>query len=328
MARTLIGIGNTGIDITVGVPSDEKLLSLGFQKGSCVFFGPEEVKSLLTALPDPVNEPGGAAANVLCAFAALGGNGRFVGRTGYDDLKDIFINSLRSFNIAYDSPSCEPPILTSQIITAVTPDGERSFAVNHGSSHYTVPEDVNPDWFGDETALLLDGYMLMSDNGPRTLKYAVECAKPHGVPIIFMPNSLGVIENQPDEVAFFMSAATAIICNIDEALALTNTTDESAAFEHLKNNFGFEFGVVTHGPRGANYFGPEGDVYAPVPPMDRNIINTNGAGDGFAGGFLYGLFHGMNVENSLRLGHMTANVVLHENAPRPSKMITHLLEAA
>ena len=101
--KTFIGIGNAGIDITAHLPSDDALRHFGFVKGSCTFPDAVQARFLMNDLPSPTFEPGGVAANVMCAYAALGGNARFIGKTGRDAMGDMFAASMRDSGVAFDT---------------------------------------------------------------------------------------------------------------------------------------------------------------------------------------------------------------------------------
>lgn len=321
--KTLIGIGNAAIDVTASVPSDQELIALGFKKGACVFPDSHQALVLSEKLRNPVNEPGGAAANVLCAYGALGGKGRFIGKIGRDDLGGIFTRSMHKFDIAFDTKPCDGDILSTRIFTAITPDRERSFASYYGASHHISRGDVQTEWFTPDTTLLIDGYMLMSDGGPDTLRHAVTMARKAGSEILFMPSSLSVIEERRADVDYLQDHCHAIICNESEAFALTQASVHGIGALRQK----FDWGVVTCGDNGVIYFDHDNDmIVQPVPYMPQIVVNTNGAGDNFAGGFLYGRHHGLPAGKCLRLGQLCALDILKSNGPRPEKGLDRLLE--
>lgn len=321
MTKTLIGIGNAAIDGMVSVDCDDTLAKLQLVKGTCVFCRNDDPRmdKIYALYPDFFKEAGGAAANALSAYGALGGNARFVGKIGLDEHGEYFKKSMQSYGVTFDTP----PTTESQstfLFAVVTPDRERSFLSNHGASHYISGADIHEEWFTPETSLIIDGYMLMSDGGPDAMFTAIDYAKKHGSEIIFMPCSLTVILEKGDTVAEIMKSAKAIICNEDEALAITKTDDITDITKH------FEWGVVTLGARGAYYFTGDTNGVIPLPEIPDNVLNTNGAGDNFAGGCLYGLHHGMSIENAVKLGQLCAIHVIQRPGARCATDLTNLLE--
>lgn len=326
MAKTLIGIGNAAVDAVVHVDSDDALNDLCLEKGGCVF-ADDTSEIMLRALdmyPNRLETPGGAAANALCAYAALGGRARFIGKAGQDAHGEFFKQSMYKYYIAYDTvPTTE--VQTTFLFAFVTPDKERTFLSNHGSSHKILTTDVREEWFNKDTSLIMDGYMLMSDGGPAAMFQAMEYAKKHGSEIIFMPCSLSVINNNRDIIAEIVNRSDAIICNADEAKALTNTATIHEACQVIHASGDYQWGVITRSEDGAFYFttNKSGDV--PIPYHPEDIKNTNGAGDNFSGGVIYGLHQGMAIEEAIRLGHECAIHVIQQDGPRPEGWLDHLL---
>lgn len=321
MKRTLIGIGNAAVDAMVNIDSDEVLHDLELIKGTCVFAGDNDprMERVFTLFSDYIKDAGGASANALCAYAALGGEARFVGKTGLDDHGDFFTQSVRQYGITFDTTPTDQSQSTF-LFAVVTPDKERSFLSNHGASHHISPDDVLEEWFTPDTSLIIDGYMLMSEGGPATVFHAIDCATRNGSETIFMPCSLTVILEKSDAVAKIATAANAVICNEEEARGLTRTED----YRDIKNMF--TWGVVTLGEHGAYYFDATTDGIIPIPCIPQAIINTNGAGDNFAGGLLYGLHHGLSLEKSVTLGQLCAIHVIGRSGARCETDLKHLLD--
>lgn len=322
--KNLIGIGNAAIDVTASVSSDDELLALGFKKGACVFPDYHQALVLSEKLKSPVNEPGGAAANVLCAYGALGGIGRFIGKIGQDRLGQLFTDSILKFNIAYDTKPCEGDILSTQIFTAISPDRERSFASYYGASHLISRNDLTPKWFTRNATLLIDGYMLMSDGGPDTLRYAVEIAKQSGTETVFMPSSLSVIEERPEDIAFLQDNCDSIICNESEAFAMTEATSLEQAIDIFKTKF--DWGVITLSEDGVVYFDQDDIIRQETPYVAQTIVNTNGAGDNFTGGFLFAKHNNYPIRDCLKLGQLCALDILKSNGPRPESFLKNMID--
>jgi sugar/nucleoside kinase (ribokinase family) len=322
MTKTLIGIGNAAIDGTVEILSDDELSELGLIKGTCVFVDGTDhrMKHLFENHSDYIIDPGGASANALCAYSALGGQSRFIGKTGQDEHGDFFTQNIRKFGVVFDTLPTDK-VESTFLFSVITPDRERSFLSNHGASHEISGADVNEQWFTPNTSLIIDGYMAMSGGGPDAMFTAIEHAKSNDSDIIFMPCSLTVIEDKWDIVSQIITDSDAVICNEDEAFGITKTNN----VKDIKNYF--DWGVVTLGARGAFYFDNKGnEAIIPVPFKPDHIENTNGAGDNFAGGFLYGIHHDMPFEQAVILGQLCAIHVLSKTGARCDFDIRHLLK--
>jgi sugar/nucleoside kinase (ribokinase family) len=302
--------------------------ALGLKEGQCVFLGHDETIKMRDAIAEMGLGvsflPGGSAANVLSCYAALGGKSSFIGKAAEDDCGAMFRQSLQEWGIQFLSAPAIGQVSSTQIFTFISPNGERSFAANYGASHMISPNDVRAEHIGQCDAIVLDGYMLMSDHGPETLKHTVELARQYGRSVIFMPADLSVIEARYDDVRWLMQHCDAVICNAEQAMALTGDIELDHAVERLAGLY--DYGCVTLGEDGVKAYRDGKITHAANPYTPEHIVSTNGAGDNFAGGFLYGLFHGLPVRLACHLGMYCALDVLKRQSPRPEKPLVSLLE--
>lgn len=322
----LIGIGNAAMDVVAVAPEDFEVLRLGLKKGHCVFLSDAGAAALNAALEPWGIEyvPGGSAANVLACYGALGGQGRFIGKIADDECGRLFTRSMTDWGVVFDTPAAGEGFGSTRIFTVVSPDGERSFAASYGASHVIAEDDVQGGQIADAAMLLIDGYMLMSENGPKVLRRAIALAKEHCRPIVFLPADMSVIEARREDTTFILSHADGVICNAEQALALTHTGDIDSALAALARSH--EFGCVTLGADGVRAFAKGRKYVLSNPYQPDAIVSTNGAGDNFAGGFLYGYLHGMGIEAACRLGMFCALEILKQQSPRPMASFAHLLE--
>lgn len=325
-AKCLIGIGNAAMDVVAVAPADSEVSRLGLKKGHCVFLTDAGATALNDAIAPWGIEyvPGGSAANVVACYAALGGQGRFIGKIANDECGHLFTRSLTQWGVAFDTPAAGDGFGSTRIFTVVSPDGERSFAASYGASHVIAEDDVQRAEIANASMLLVDGYMLMSDNGPAVLRHAIKLAKDYACPVVFLPADMSVIEARPDDTAFILDHADGVLCNAEQALALTGASDIDAAVAALSRTH--EFGCVTLGADGVRAFASGKDYTLSNPYQPDAIVSTNGAGDNFAGGFLYGYLHGMGVEAACRLGMFCALEILKQQSPRPSASFAHLID--
>lgn len=323
MTKQLIGIGNAAIDGTVKIPSDDKLFELGLVKGTCVFVDGSDhrMQRIFRDYPNHTIDSGGSAANTLSAYSALGGTSRFIGKTGQDSHGEFFTNNIHQYGVTFDTPPSNDTESTF-LFSVITPDKERSFLSNHGASHKISDDDVAEKWFTPNTSLIIDGYMTMSDGGPKAMFKAMDYAELNNCEIIFMPCSLTVIHDRWDVVSKIISRANAIICNEEEAMAITGTNDMT----DIQNTF--NWGCITLSERGVFYFDTKNNIEGTMPPPYRphRIENTNGAGDNFAGGLIYGLHHNMPMDDAVRLGQLCALHVLERTGARCDFDLRHLHE--
>jgi sugar/nucleoside kinase (ribokinase family) len=318
--KTLIGIGNAAIDAMIELSSESDIQKYNLEKGGCVFVGNDDpvMTQMLSDYPDHFLDAGGAAANAICAYAALGGQTRLIAKTGQDAHGDFFIRETTKFGVVHET---DPTTLSPStfLIAAITPDRERSFLSNHGASHNISANDVEEKWFTPNTSLIIDGYMLMSGGGPEAMFQAMDYAEHHGSEIIFMPCSLSVIDNNRDLIDQIITRAHSLICNEDEAVRIYGDDYQTA----IQSDF--DWGVVTLGEKGLWFFDKDGDGFQSPPYAPPHIENTNGAGDNFSGGLLYGLHHWMSLKDACLLGQKCAIHVLGRKSARCDESVRSLL---
>lgn len=327
--KRILGIGNAAVDVISTIDSDEELDRLGLKKGHCVFFDDEQAKQLHAQIKDsnPEYVPGGSAANVLSCYRALGAQGRFIGKISDDECGRVFKKSMHDLGISYTTAPCDNGDGSTQIFTIVSADGERSFAAHYGASHVIDENDVSEEDIIASALLLIDGYMLMSNNGFNVLKKAVLLAKKHNRIIAFLPSDLSVIDEKRAETDYMVEHCDFLICNEEQALSLSHTDNVEEASKVLREDV--ELGAITMGEEGVYaFYGAEQAVKVSNPYQPDTIVSTNGAGDNFAGGLLYGILHDMPLQTACRIGMLCALEILKQQSPRPEASFTSLLEAA
>ena len=315
--KKLIGIGNAAIDAMVELSSEGDIQHYNLTKGGCVFVGDNDpvMAQMLSDFPNHFLDAGGAAANALCAYAALGGRAELIAKTADDDHGKFFKAETEKCGVIHKTTPTDQSASTF-LIAAITPDRERSFLSNHGASHHIETTDVDESLFDSNTTLIIDGYMLMSGGGPAAMLKAMEYAKANDSDIIFMPCSLSVIDSNRDLIATITKQANGLICNSDEALALAQTDDLRQACKILGQSGSYDWGVITLGGDGAYYFTTDDNGIVPVESPVTHIENTNGAGDNFSGGLIYGLHNGLSLVEAIKLGHKCAAHVLARKSAR------------
>lgn len=317
--QRIIGIGNAAIDIVCTVP-DKLLLEFGAKKASCIFPDLAEFSHISSELNayniETLLVPGGAAANTLCTISVLGGKTAFIGKLSDDIYGDTILESFARYGVAYSLKPLPQTIDRSTSLYAfITPDGERSFASYYGASNHLVPDDLAQQSFDDCAMLYVDSYILMSAHGFEITLAAIQKAKAHNAFIVLNPSSLSVLEARPEAYNTLMGLADAVMCNEEEAIAITGAATPPLALEILAK--GRLFATVTCGAQGALATMNGHTEHVPNPPLIKPLVNTNGAGDNYAGGFLYGIIKGMPLRECISLGLACAVKVLYEDGPRP-----------
>jgi sugar/nucleoside kinase (ribokinase family) len=296
-SNTITGIGSALVDVLIN-ETDEFLHKLNKEKGGMTYVTSAEQQDIISASSQiPVIVPGGAACNTILGVGNLGGTARFIGARGEDEYGDIFEDKVWECQVEpvlsyFDTP-------TGKVLSIVTPDAQRSMFTDLGASSLLDPADVTSQMFSDTAIALVEGYLLFNRD---LMMAAVKAAKAAGALVALDLASFEVVNASQDILPDLVKEYVDIlIANEDEAKAYTGESDESAALEKLSVNV--TYAVLKVGSRGS-YIWHNNTVTRIEPVKGNDPVDTTGAGDLWAAGFLYGIANGLSIEKSGRLGSM------------------------
>lgn len=315
MGFDFCGIGNACVDIVAQI-DDAFLNAWGFPKSICTHLPLERADALEAALPAPDYIPGGCGANTAAIISALGGKSAFIGPVAADRIGEMFLCEMAARNIHYTGkPDTAPGAGSTRIFALITPDAERSFAAYYGVQEDLCEEDVDEDVASQSAFMYLDGYALNSRRGEETFLKAAEISRKAGKTVVFSPSDLSILQKYPQTVKSVCSVSDMILCNQTEAQFLTGAGNITDALNGLRSMF--KGGAVTAGADGAFVFGNGGIRQVPAATPPGPVCDTNGAGDAFAGGYLFGLSHCYDMEKAARLGNRCAAGIITHAGARP-----------
>lgn len=296
-SNTITGVGSALVDVLIN-ETDEFLQKISKEKVSMTYVTADEQQAIIAASSQrPVIVPGGAACNTILGVGNLGGAARFIGARGKDEYGDIFENAVRESRVEpilsyFDTP-------TGKVVSIVTPDGQRSMFTDLGASGLLEPAGVTGQLFSDTAIALVEGYLLFNRD---LMMASVKAAKTAGALIALDLASFEVVNASKDILQDLIAEYVDIlIANEDEAKAYTGESDESAAIEKLSVNV--EYAVLKVGSRGS-YISHDNTVTRIEPVKGNAPLDTTGAGDLWAAGFLYGIANGLSIEKSGALGSL------------------------
>lgn len=287
----IIGIGSALIDI-LAFENDDFLNSISDIKGGMTLVENEFTEAALSKLSQkPTTVPGGAACNTIIGIGQLGGDAGFVGKCGDDELGIFFEKDLLSNNV---SPMLfKSDTATGRVLSLITPDAQRSMFTCLGASAEMQASEVDEDCFTDAAIVVIEGYLLFNTD---LMMAALKAARKAGALIAMDLASFTVVEESKDFlISDVMGYIDILIANEDEAQAFTGFTDEDQAIKALAENA--EIAVLKVGERGS-YISYKGNVTKIEPVKGGNAIDTTGAGDLWAAGFLHGIISGFGVDKS------------------------------
>ncbi len=293
--RLIAGVGSALIDLLIH-EGDAFVAQAGVPKGGMELVDYDQIQEVLDrTTAEPAIVTGGSACNTAVGVAMLGGIARFVGKCGQDDMGDRYAADLRRCGV-------DPLLFTSatptgRVLSMITPDAQRSMLTYLGASSEMAPQEITPQCFENVAIVHIEGYLLFN---PDLMQAVLTAAQKAGVLISLDLASFTVVEANKDHVVGIVDEFVDIlIANEDEARAFTGLADEQQAIKDLAVKA--PLAVLKVGPRGS--YIAHADHIIPVAPLKGGpAVDTTGAGDLWAAGFLYGLVNNLSLEQCGALG--------------------------
>lgn len=313
----VLGIGSALLDFTVMVDDDD-LKEFGLRKGGMELIDEDRSRDILSRLSNRPMEitPGGSSANTLAGVSMLGGKGIFLGKVGSDAHGDRYIAETERSGVKavigrHDS-------MTGHAITFITPDSERTFATHLGAALMLARDDVREEQIRNTKIMHLEGYLFEPPGLLDACMRALELAKKHRVLVSIDLSDPGLIQRiYPTFDRVVREYANIIFVNEEEARSFTGKEEEHA-LHHISELC--DLAVVKLGAGGSLI--KSGGLMYRIPVCMTDVVNTNGAGDMYAAGVLYGIAKGFSPERAGRIGSFVASrVVAQVGARYPGKII-------
>src|SRR5580704_4948382 len=307
-------LGNAIVDVIASV-DDRFLLTHRIAKGGMTLIDEYRARELLKALADNSQAlsglhevAGGSAANTMAGLASFGANGLFVGKVKSDRLGAVFAKSMDAQGITFTTRQADDGSTTASCMIAVTPDGQRSMNTYLGACRELVPDDVNEEQLAEARLLYIEGYLWDEENAKQASRKAIAAMKGAGGRVALSLSDSFCVGRFRDEFLHLLDRDVNILfANEDEAKALFQQAEFDGVIEAARNWGGIA--AITRSAKGCVVM-EEGIMHAiPAAPVSR-VIDTTGAGDQFAAGFLYGLTHGKDLKACGRLGAIAAAEVI------------------
>jgi sugar/nucleoside kinase (ribokinase family) len=325
-------LGNAIVDVIASV-DDRFLLTHRIAKGGMTLIDEFRAKELLKALADnsqalsSLHEvAGGSAANTMAGLASLGGTGLFVGKVYDDRLGEVFGKSMSAQGISFTTPPTKQGSTTASCMIAVTPDGQRSMSTYLGACRELMPDDVNEEDVADASLLYIEGYLWDEENAKQASRKAIAAVKGAGGRVALSLSDSFCVGRFRDEFLHLLERDVNILfANEDEAKALFQEEEFDGVLAKAKAWGGIA--AITRSAKGCVVMEEGQQHTVPAAPVAR-VIDTTGAGDQFAAGFLYGLTHGKGLADCARLGAIAAAEVISHYGARPETSLKQLAAKA
>jgi sugar/nucleoside kinase (ribokinase family) len=314
-------IGNAIVDV-IASADDAFLVEENLTKGSMMLIDEPRAHALYGRMSAAVETSGGSAANTIAGVASLGGRAHYVGKVAADPLGEIFAHDIRAIGAHYATAPLADGPATARCLINVTPDGERTMCTYLGASVRLTAADVVSETIAQSETLYLEGYLFDPDEARRAFAKAAAIARGAGRSIALSLSDPFVVERHRSSLLAFIDAEVdVLLANEAEAGALFETADLDAALEALRGRV--RIAAVTRGARGSMILASGATVQVEAEPVAR-VVDTTGAGDQYAAGFLVGLARGRPLAECGRLGSLAAAEVIAHVGPRPQTNLAAL----
>lgn len=320
----VVGVGNALVDM-IAMVDDDFLGVHDMVKGSMALIETDRAVQLSQAVGASTRTSGGSGANTLAGIASLGGDVAFIGKVADDEFGAVFADDMKKIGVDFRSGGSDSSVPTGRCIIAVTPDAQRTMNTYLGISTQLSFGDISSDVIAAGAILYLEGYLFDRDEAKDAFRKAAALAHSNGrVVSLTLSDSFCVDRHRADFQSLVKNDIDILFANEDELKSLYETTDFDAAVQLLRKDC--HIAAVTRSEKGSVIVTRDDVHEVPAAPVSQ-VVDTTGAGDLFAAGFLRGLTQGKGLTSCARIGAIAAAEVISHVGPRPLVSLASLLPA-
>jgi sugar/nucleoside kinase (ribokinase family) len=317
-------LGNAIVDV-IAPAEDAFLTQQALIKGSMQLIDEAQGVALYGHMASAIEASGGSAGNTVAGVASFGGAAAFVGKVADDQLGDVYAHDMQSIGVDFSGGRLIGGAATGRCLINVTPDGQRTMCTYLGAANQLHPDDVDPAVIEQAKIVYLEGYLFDPEDARRAFAKAAGLARASDRLIaITLSDSFVVERHRGALLGFIETEVDIVLANEAEACALFETSDVDAAIAALAERS--RIAVVTRGAAGS-VIAAGGALHSVAAFPVEAVIDSTGAGDQFAAGFLFGLAQGRSYEVCGRLGALAAAEVIGHYGPRPQTNLAALAKA-
>ncbi len=320
----VLGLGDAIVDV-ISRADDDFLIAQGLRKGGMTLIDEARAEHLFKAMGQATIISGGSAANTIIGLASLGGEGAFIGKVKADELGALFAHDIRAAKVRFSTAPAADGAASARCLIVVTPDGQRTMSTYLGACQGLTEADVDEDLVKDSAVIYLEGYLWDPPAAKAAFVKASKIARAAGREVaLSLSNSFCVDRYRDEFLGLIRSGAVQIVfANESELHSLYQTSDFDTALAQLQaENI---LGVVTRSEHGCVIAKGEEVLTAPAFPVEE-VVDTTGAGDLFAAGFLAGYTKGRDLVTCAKLGALAAAEIIQHIGARPQKDLAQLAE--
>ncbi len=317
----IVGIGSAIVDI-IGRCDDAFLKKHGCPKGNMRLVDQPTITALYQSMGPAIEISGGSVANTMVGIASFGGSSAFIGKVADDEFGRIFAHDIKAAGVVFESRPAADGLPTSRSLILVTPDGERTMNTFLGISTHLDESAIDPNSLANTKILYLEGYLFDRPEGMAAFRKAAAIARKSGCQVALSLSDAFCVDRHRDAFrAFVKNSVDVLLANESEITSLyqTSSFDEAAKLVRVDT----KLAALTRSAAGSVIISQHEPIKTPAHPVSK-VIDTTGAGDLYAAGFLYGLSTGKTHAISARLGGLAAAEVISHLGARPEGNLADL----
>lgn len=319
----VLGIGNAIVDV-LAMCDEAAIDRLELLKGSMMLIDEARADELYGQMGQATECSGGSCANTLAGIASLGARCAYIGKVKNDQLGEIFRHDMQAIGVQFDTPAAMNGPATARCLVFVTPDAQRTMNTYLGACTGVSEKDIDAGTVAAAKVTYIEGYLWDQVHAISAIRKAMDAAHQAGRKVAFtLSDTFCVERHRADFLQLIAGSVDILFANENELLSLFQTTDFEAALNQLSGKC--EIACVTRSEKGCVVL--TGDGQRLVVPTDHisNVVDTTGAGDLFASGFLYGYTRGWKPEESAKLGNRCAGQIIQQMGARSLRPLNRLV---
>ncbi|MEM6464611.1 MAG: adenosine kinase [Pseudomonadota bacterium] len=315
----VLGVGNAIVDI-IARCEDTFLIENSITKAAMNLIDAERAELLYSRMGPAIEASGGSAGNTAAGVASFGGKAAFFGKVAHDHLGQIYQHDITAQGVLFGTTPLQAPPPTARSMIFVTPDGERSMNTYLGACVELGPEDVEEDVVAASKVTYFEGYLWDPPRAKEAIRNCADIAHANGREVAMTLSDPFCVDRYRDEFLDLMRSGTIdiVFANDHEVRSLYQTSSLGSAIEAVTEDC--KLAAVTRSEKGSVVVRKGERVDVPATAIDQ-LVDTTGAGDLYAAGFLYGYTHSRSLEDCARLGSLAAGLVIQQIGPRPQQSL-------
>ncbi len=318
----VVGIGNAIVDV-LAQTEDAFLEENGLTKGAMTIINTETAENLYSKMGSAMEVSGGSAANTIAGLAALGGQGAFVGKIQGDQLGDVFSHDIRAIGVHFETQSGRTRTPTARSFIFVTPDAERTMQTYLGACVELGPDDIDPELISKSAVTYLEGYLWDPPSAKEAFLKAAKAAEAAGRKVSLSLSDPFCVDRHRDEfVDLINNHVDILFANEDEIKSLYQVESFNEALQHVRGHC--DVAALTRSEKGSVVVAGDKMHVVDAEKVDK-VVDTTGAGDAYAAGFLYGYTHEKDLDTCARIGGIAAAESVSHYGARPEADLAALV---